>query len=75
MSIAEFETAMHTAVDGYLFACEQLGQAAEKPAGGRLMLRIDPAVHAGELDQSGDSHNRTPPLSSCVRYSLSSNSN
>lgn len=31
-SVAEFETAMQTAIDGYLFVCEQLGQAAEKPA-------------------------------------------
>jgi predicted HicB family RNase H-like nuclease len=54
-SIAEFETAMQTAVDGYLFACEQLGQAAEKPASGRLMLRIDPAVHAAAAKASARS--------------------
>lgn len=30
-SVAEFETAFKTAVDGYIHACEQLGQAADKP--------------------------------------------
>lgn len=54
-SVVEFETAMQTAVDGYLFACEQLGQAAEKPASGRLMLRVDPAVHAAALKASARS--------------------
>lgn len=54
-SIVEFETAMQTAVDGYLFVCQQLGQAAEKPASGRLMLRIDPAVHAAAAKASARS--------------------
>ena len=54
-SIVEFETAMQTAVDGYLFACEQLGQTAEKPASGRLMLRIAPAVHAAAAKASARS--------------------
>ncbi|MBI3372723.1 MAG: hypothetical protein HY017_13340 [Betaproteobacteria bacterium] len=35
-SIAEFEEALHAAVDSYIAACEQLGQAADKPARGRL---------------------------------------
>ena len=54
-SVVEFETAMQTAVDGYLFACAQLGQDAEKPASGRLMLRVDPAVHAAALKASARS--------------------
>ena len=54
-SVVEFEAAMQTAVDGYLFACEQLGQAAEKPASGRLMLRVDPVVHAAAFKASARS--------------------
>ena len=54
-SVLEFEAAMHTAVDGYLLACEQLGQAAEKPASSRLMLRVDPAIHAAALKASARS--------------------
>lgn len=54
-SVLEFEAAMQTAVEGYLFACEQLGQVAEKPASGRLMLRVDPVVHAAALKASARS--------------------
>lgn len=54
-SVAEFETAFQTAVDGYIFACEQLGQAADKPASGRLMLRVNPAVHAAAVKASARS--------------------
>jgi predicted HicB family RNase H-like nuclease len=51
-SVTAFEEALHSAVDSYLAACEQFGQAAEKPASGRLMLRVDPAVHAAALKAS-----------------------
>lgn len=54
-SVSEFETAMHSAVDSYIAACEQLGQTAEKPASGRLMLRVDPAVHAAAVKASARS--------------------
>jgi len=33
-SVAEFEEAFHVAVDGYIAACSQLGQAPESPASG-----------------------------------------
>lgn len=48
-SVTEFETAFHEAIDGYIAACEKRGQAPEKPASGRMMLRIDPSVHAAAL--------------------------
>lgn len=48
-SVREFEHAFHEAIDGYLAACEQLGQAPDKPASGRMMLRVDPAIHAAAL--------------------------
>lgn len=48
-SVAEFEAVFHDAVDGYVAACEQLGSAPEKPASGKMMLRIAPTVHAAAL--------------------------
>lgn len=48
-SIREFEQAFHEAIDDYLDACTQLGQAPDKPASGRMMLRVDPAIHAAAL--------------------------
>ena len=60
-SIAEFETNFHTVVDDYIAACESLGGAPEKPASGKLMLRVAPTVHAAALKaaaRSGVSLNR-----------------
>ncbi|SFK02474.1 Predicted nuclease of the RNAse H fold, HicB family [Desulfomicrobium apsheronum] len=48
-SVHEFQTAFHTAIDDYIAACEKLNQKPEKPASGRLMLRINPQVHAAAL--------------------------
>jgi predicted HicB family RNase H-like nuclease len=48
-SVAEFEAHFHAAIDDYLAACQQLGSPAEKPASGKLMLRIAPEVHAAAL--------------------------
>lgn len=48
-SVAEFESNFHAVVDDYIAACEQLGSAPEKPASGKLMLRVAPTVHAAAL--------------------------
>ena len=48
-SIGEFEAYFHTVVDDYIAACESLGGAPEKPASGKLMLRVAPTVHAAAL--------------------------
>lgn len=45
-SVAEFEAAFHEAIDDYIDACAKLKQQPEKPASGKLMLRIDPSIHA-----------------------------
>ena len=61
LSISEFELAFKTAVDGYIHACDELGQAADKPASGRMMLRVNPAVHATAIKasrRSGQSLNK-----------------
>lgn len=60
-SVAEFEAHFHAVVDDYLAAAQALGVAAEKPASGKLMLRIAPDVHAAALkaaERSGTSLNR-----------------
>lgn len=60
-SVAEFARAFHEAVDDYVAACDKLGQAPEKPASGRLMLRVDPVVHAAAIKaaaHTGQSLNR-----------------
>ncbi len=54
-SVAEFESALCSAVDRYIAACEQLGQAPDKPASGKMMLRVDPAVHAAAVKASARS--------------------
>ena len=48
-SVSEFEANFHHAIDDYVSACEQLGSAPEKPASGKLMLRVAPTVHAAAL--------------------------
>jgi predicted HicB family RNase H-like nuclease len=48
-SVHEFEMAFHTAIDDYIAACEKLRQKPEKPASGRLMLRVNPQIHAAAI--------------------------
>lgn len=60
-SVARFEATFHASVNSYILACKKLGQAAEKPASGRLMLRVDPKVHAAAVKasaQNGQSLNK-----------------
>lgn len=48
-SVAELEQAFHESVEGYIANCEALGKTPQKPASGRMMLRVDPAVHQSAL--------------------------
>lgn len=48
-SVSEFESNFHKVVDDYIAACESLGSVPEKPASGKLMLRVAPNVHAAAL--------------------------
>ena len=60
-SVAAFATAFHEAIDDYVSACEKMGQTPEKPASGRMMLRVAPSVHAAALKaaaNTGQSLNR-----------------
>ena len=60
-SVADFEAIFHASVDSYIAASKELGSAPEKPASGKLMLRIAPEVHAAALKaaaKSGTSLNK-----------------
>ena len=60
-SVAEFEFNFHAAIEDYLAASQELGSAPEKPASGKLMLRISPEIHAAALKaaaRSGTSLNK-----------------
>ena len=39
----------HAAIDFYLEDCAAIGKAPEKPASGKLMLRVSPEIHAAAL--------------------------
>lgn len=45
-SVKTLEKAFHEAVNNYLDACKKLGQEPNKPASGRLLLRIPQDLHA-----------------------------
>lgn len=45
----ELRAAFEEAVDDYLEACNEIGKTPEKPANGKLLLRIPPEVHAAAL--------------------------
>jgi predicted HicB family RNase H-like nuclease len=48
-SVAEFESMFRETVDGYIADCRQLGEEPEKPASGKMMLRVAPSVHCAAL--------------------------
>lgn len=60
-SVAEFESDSHASIEDNLSASKELGSAPEKPASGKVMLRIAPEVHAAALKaatRSGSSLNK-----------------
>ncbi len=60
-SVADFESNFHAAIEDYLAASKEPGSAPEKPASGKVMLRITPEVHAAALKaaaRSGTSLNK-----------------
>jgi len=60
-SISEFESNFHTVVEDYLAASKELQSPPEKPASGKVMLRIAPEIHAAALKaaaRSGTSLNK-----------------
>lgn len=45
-TVADLTADFHQAIDHYLEDCARTGRQPEKPASGKLMLRIRPEVHA-----------------------------
>lgn len=45
-SVEEMRASFHVAVDDYLEGCAQHGVAPKKPYSGKLMIRVQPEVHA-----------------------------
>ena len=60
-SVSEFESNFHAAIEDYLAASKELGSTPERPASGKVMLRIAPEGHAAALKaaaRSGTSLNK-----------------
>ncbi|MCL2161025.1 MAG: type II toxin-antitoxin system HicB family antitoxin [Betaproteobacteria bacterium] len=60
-TVDELEAAFRESVDGYIEACVKFGKDPEKPASGRLMLRVPSSVHCAALAAaraSGESLNQ-----------------
>lgn len=45
-SVTELRAAFEEAVDDYLATCEKLNRSPQRPYSGKVMLRIDPQIHA-----------------------------
>jgi predicted HicB family RNase H-like nuclease len=48
-TVKELRTALKTAVDEFLRDCQEQGLPPEKPASGKLLLRVPPEVHSAAL--------------------------
>jgi predicted HicB family RNase H-like nuclease len=48
-NVAELRAAFEEAVTDYLATCEKAGRNPQKPASGKLMLRVPPEVHGAAL--------------------------
>jgi predicted HicB family RNase H-like nuclease len=48
-NVPELRAAFEESVDDYINTCAKLGKSAEKPASGKLMLRVPPEVHSAAL--------------------------
>lgn len=48
-TVAELRSAFGTAIEEFLRDCKEQGVRPEKPASGKLMLRVPPEVHGAAL--------------------------
>ncbi len=48
-TVAELRAAMVAAIEDFLADCKEQGVRPEKPASGKLMLRVPPEVHGAAL--------------------------
>ena len=54
-SVGHFEKNFHKSIDSYIKDCEKLNQLPDKPVSGRLMLRVEPKVHAAAIKKAARS--------------------
>jgi predicted HicB family RNase H-like nuclease len=45
-SVSELRQAFEEAVDDYVVTCEKLKRTPQRPYSGKVMLRIEPSIHA-----------------------------
>lgn len=45
-NVGDLKQAFHEAVDDYIATCAKIGKSPERSYSGRLMLRVDPVIHA-----------------------------
>lgn len=48
-TVADLKREFEEAVDHYIESCQQLGKEPQKPASGKIMLRVSPQVHRDAL--------------------------
>ena len=48
-TVAELRGEFETAIDDYLLDCTEQGIVPEKPASGKIMLRVPPEIHGAAL--------------------------
>lgn len=48
-TVSELHSEFQAAIDDFLRDCEEQGVSPEKPASGKLMLRVPPEVHGAAL--------------------------
>ena len=48
-SVSKLSSAFKEAVDDYIETCKKVGKDPQRPASGKLMLRIPPEAHAAAL--------------------------
>jgi predicted HicB family RNase H-like nuclease len=49
-TVVGLQAAFHEAVEDYIDACNAISKAPEKPFSGKMMLRVDPAIHARSIE-------------------------
>jgi predicted HicB family RNase H-like nuclease len=60
-TVSELVSDFHNAIDHYLKDCKTTGRQPQKPASGKMMLRVPPEVHAASAiaaEASGKSLNQ-----------------
>lgn len=71
-SVKELQKAFKEAVDDYLEFCEQQGVSPQRPYSGRLMLRIEPDLHAKIAEKAELNH---VPINKWIKSALEKEAN